>query len=345
MPERARTGPGTLRVLDFGTTSALRSQSLWHALAHGVGAGGPATLSWCRGAGPYVSLGYHRHPSEVDLAYCRSRRLPVFRRMVGGGPVLVGPEQLLFQLCLPRSAVPAHRARALAELLGPVVQAYRDTGVPAELDQHTEVVLGDRKICGHGAGQIGDAVVVVGNLISGFDHQAATDILALPSAPMRAEVGRLMRRYVATTAADPARFAARLAVHLAQWLGLRPEPGRLSPLEVEQLARFDARLGAPEWLAAAPAPPVGRPRQVKVRAGVWVAEVEQEDLTVLLSVVADRIEHLSVRPRTPGSAPGRAGGWAQRLVGRTVLEARRELQGSAAAGLARALAATDGRAV
>ena len=43
-----------LRVIDFGRVTPLRSQTLWHAVAYGVSAGQPATLSFARPSGPYV---------------------------------------------------------------------------------------------------------------------------------------------------------------------------------------------------------------------------------------------------------------------------------------------------
>jgi lipoate-protein ligase A len=160
-----------LRVIDFGRVTPLRSQTLWHAAAYGVSGGAPPTLSFARPSAPYVCLGYHRGFDEVDQEYCRREGLPVYRRMVGGGPVYLDDGQLFFQICLPVRAVPAVRQEALRMLLEPAVVAFRAVGVPAELDTDLEICLSDRKICGHGAGQIGEAVVVCGNLIERFDHK------------------------------------------------------------------------------------------------------------------------------------------------------------------------------
>jgi len=92
---------GALRVVDFGPSSPVRSQTLWHAVAYGVSAGAPATVSFTRPAAPYVCLGYHGALDEVDLDYCRAEGLPVLRRMVGGGTVYLDEDQLFFQISLP----------------------------------------------------------------------------------------------------------------------------------------------------------------------------------------------------------------------------------------------------
>jgi lipoate-protein ligase A len=264
-----------LRVIDFGRVSALRSQTLWHALAYGVSAGAPPTLSFMRPSRPYVGLGYHRHLEEADLAACAEAGLPLFRRMVGGGVVYLDEHQQFFQICLPMAAVPRSREAALRRLLEPAVTAFRAAGVPAELDGDGEIVVGDAKICGHGAAQIEDAVVVVGNLLERFDHAAAARILALPE-DVRAEVLRLMERYVLATPADPDAFRSAAVAAYADALGLEPRPGALSPYERERLFELDEKFRSPDWLRG-PFRLGPQRAAVKIRAGVyvdWTAERE-----------------------------------------------------------------------
>ena len=60
------------------------SQLIYHALAHL----GREALSLVSPARPYVSIGYHQDAEqEVDLEFCKSRDIPIFRRDVGGGAV------------------------------------------------------------------------------------------------------------------------------------------------------------------------------------------------------------------------------------------------------------------
>ena len=281
-----------LRVVDFGRVSALRSQTLWHALAYGVSAGGPPTLSFMRPSRPYVGLGYHRRLEEADIAACREAGLPVFRRMVGGGVVYLDEHQQFFQICLPAASVSRNRQRALRELLSPAVAAFRAAGVPAELDDQLEIVVGEAKICGHGAAQIDDAVVVVGNLIERFDHAAAARVLALPD-EVRSEVVRLMERFVAATPVDSATFRTAAIAAYGEALGLEPVSGWLSASERERLLELDGRFRSPAWLRgpARPAPQCG---EVKVRAGVHVVWTEQEGSRALATVVSGHIERMQV---------------------------------------------------
>jgi lipoate-protein ligase A len=289
-----------LRVIDFGTTSPLRSQTLWHAVAYGVSAGAPATLSFARPARPYVCLGYHRRPDEVDRRYCRANSLPVLRRMVGGGPVYLDADQLFFQICLPVGAVPPARWQALRMLLEPAVSAFRAAGVPAELDQDLEICVGDAKVCGHGGGQVDQAVVVCGNLIERFDHARAARVLALAGPAQRAQTLALMRRFVVATPVSPAAFQGAMTGAYAQALGLDAVTGELSGTERAALGELDARFSSSTWLAGPyrPAPQsAGRTpaHRAKVRAGVWTFAAEHEGARVAAGIVRGRIDQVHVR--------------------------------------------------
>lgn len=255
----------TLRIIDFGRVSGLRSQTLWHAIAEGVSSGSPPTLAYMQPDEPYVSIGYHRSVEEL----APDNRLPVFRRMVGGGPVYIDDGQHFFQIIVPLRMASASRAEAIRSLLAPAVEAFNDVAIPAELDASNEVVVGDQKICGHAAGQIAESVVVVGNLINSFDHEAAAAIVNTPSEIAHDELLTLMRRYVSATPAEPARFLAALAQRYGEALDVRPETGQLSSAESGHLAEYDAKFIDPEWVKGGIRSHDGIWR-VKIKSGVWV---------------------------------------------------------------------------
>ncbi|MDQ3944627.1 MAG: hypothetical protein M3357_05645 [Actinomycetota bacterium] len=282
----------SLRVLNFGRVSPLRSQTLWHAIAHGVSEGAPSTLSFMRPSRPYVCLGYHRRREEADLDVCREAGLPVFRRMVGGGVVYLDADQQFFQITVPAATVPPFRDAALRRLLAPAVTAFRAAGVPADLDEDGEITVGEAKVCGHGAGQIGDAVVVVGNLIERFDHEAAASVLRIP-ADAQDEARRLMRRFVSATPADAGAFRTAAVSAYAKALDLEAIPGRLAAIERRRLAELDAHFTTSAWLAG-PVRPEPACATVKVRSRVWVFCAEHEGARAVAGVVRDRIDRIRI---------------------------------------------------
>lgn len=285
-----------MRVIDFGTVTALRSQTVWHALCRAMRPGDAPVLSFVRPGEPYVSIGYHRDLAEVDTDYCRDGGLPVYRRMVGGGPVYCDADQLFFQISLPARDLPPRRATALTTLLSPAMRALRGLGVDAELDRFGEISVGAAKVCGHGAGQLGDGAVIVGNLITAFDHERATRVMRIDP-DVRAVVLALMRRHVVATLVDAAAWQAAMVREYAEHFGSTPCDDRLNAAEMRQLARMDRRL-LNHGFVAGTSRPVRPVRTVKVRAGVWVHDWRGDGERVVLGIadgtveVADGREHL-----------------------------------------------------
>ena len=308
-----------LRVVDVGTVGALRSQALWHGIASAIEPDAGPTLSLCRPSEAYVSIGYHRSIAEIDREFCRAEGLPVLRRRIGGGPVLIDSDQLFFGLTLPVGKAPAGVDRLYATLLEPAAAAFRALGLQARIDGMNDIVVGRRKVSGTGAGQLEDGVVVVGNVIFRFDHERMARVLDLPGSAMRAECLRMMRRHVSSledeglggvSAADA---TAALRDAYASALGMTIVDEALTEREEAAVQRWEERLADDAWTLGrghAPAPRVGR--RVKVRADVFVVHGERDDVRVMATVVGDSIERASV-----GCARlnGTAGALERALVG------------------------------
>lgn len=273
-----------LRVIDAGQVPVARSQSLWHGIASAMRPTDRPVLSFCRPAGPYVCIGLHRRLSELDLVACRDMGLPVFRRQIGGGPVYCDSDQLFFQVTLPAKSAPASIERLYKELLEPVAQALRMLGLDARLECINEIVVEDRKLSGTGAGRIGEAVTVVGNVIFRFPHELMARVMALPEGA-RAEFLRLMRRYVSSLEAEGLasitveETTAALAEAFARALGVRLATDEPTTAEVRAMQVWERRFAHHGWLSG-PEPRTSAERIVKVRAGVWLVVADDGSFEV-----------------------------------------------------------------
>jgi lipoate---protein ligase len=124
------------------------------------------------------------------MDYCRDRRIPVFRREVGGGAVFLDGNQLFFQVVLRRDSalVPLKKETFYRKFLQPVIDVYRRIGIPAQYKSINDILSGTRKISGTGAGEIGNSVVFVGNLIVDFDYKTMSRVLKVPDEKFRDRV-------------------------------------------------------------------------------------------------------------------------------------------------------------
>ena len=283
-----------LAVHDFGFVDPIDSQALWHALVEEVE--GP-TLTFMRPNSAYVSLGMHRHVREIDEAVIRMRGLPVLRRYVGGGPVYLDQNQLFFQVYLPKSMAVGPHALLLTRLLSPAVSAFRAIGVDAILDEHGEISVGRRKLCGHGAGEIGSGVVVVGNCIENFDATEAAGILNEPKL-VKECAARLMARYVGPP--EPMKagetFTEAAVEAYCDLFGATTVVGIPARAYEGRLAEVRAGLTDPAFVAGNDLglTPPDRLEVIKVRAGVLLLVGKGKDWLAIAIIAFGELEELTV---------------------------------------------------
>jgi lipoate-protein ligase A len=267
-----------MHLYDLGKQPWQNSQLLYHALAE-LGREGLILLS---PASPYVCIGFHQDPAkEVDLDYCRSAGIPVFRRDVGGGAVYLDGNQLFFQLVLRRDdpRIPAAREVFYRKFLEPVVRTYRRLGIPAEFKPVNDVVAGSRKVSGSGVGEIGPSIVFVGNLIVDFDYERMARVLKVPDEKFRDKVHKTLKENLSTIRRElgAAQAAAWTDRRLNRLMVEEFEKllGPLAPRAVDAELRGKAEaLGATllgeEWLMQ-PGRSVTAAR-VRIRSGVHVVQ-------------------------------------------------------------------------
>lgn len=224
----------------------------------------------------FVSVGYFDDTeAAVDLDACRAKQLPVVRREIGGGPVLLGPGQVFYHVVLPRShrALPALLDDVYRHLSVPVIETYRRLGVEVAFRPVNDLVTADgRKITGQGAADIGDRFCFVGAVLRHFDSALMASVLRVPDEKLRYQLRRTlddnMSSVVRATGHEPptSTVVGALADAFAGVLGrLRPTP---VPPEVRRLAgELAAELQSPERLLA---PRARRHTTVKIREGVSV---------------------------------------------------------------------------
>jgi lipoate-protein ligase A len=278
-----------IRLLDLGEVSWLTSQAIYHGLAEAMVDGTPDTIVLAIPDAPHFCIGYHQDASVLDMDRCGARRRPIVRRQLGGGAVYLDSRQLFYQCVFHRSRTPARVGALYAYLLGPAVAALRDLGLPARLRHVNEIEVDGRRIAGTGAGQIGQASVVVGNVLFDFAFEEMIQAWRVPSEVFRAQAAEGLRRHVSTLRREGGDgigvpdVTDALVRRYGEGLGRAVQPGALTAEERTAVARAEARLADPRWVLR----DGGVVRDgLKIAAGVFVREVERPTAEGSLKVTA-----------------------------------------------------------
>jgi lipoate-protein ligase A len=271
-----------IRLLDLGLTHWLHTQAVYHALAEVMGAETPDTIIVAQPIEPYLCIGYHQELASVlDQAACAQMGLPIVRRRVGGGATYLDANQLFYQCIFHHTRVPATVNQVYARLLEAPVATLRSLGLQAELRGENEVEVGGSRIAGIGGGRIGEAAVVVGNLLFDFDYNAMDRAWRTPCESFRRLAAEALRERVTTLRAElsqpvsPAVVKSILLAEFARALGRPLERGEPTPAELWKIDELEERLVSEEWLNlhATGARPM---RELKIARGVFIQSAVAE---------------------------------------------------------------------
>ncbi len=325
-----------IRLLPLGATRWLNTQSVYHALAETMTADSPDSIVLAQPLQPYLCIGYHQElDSVLDRQSCARMSLPIARRRVGGGATYLDVNQLFYQCVFHHTRVPATVNDLYAKTLAAPVAALRALGLNAGLQGENEIEIGGaaapKRIAGIGGGRIGEAAVVVGNLLFDFDYNAMARAWRAPSDSFRRLASAALRERVTTLWAELSRpvsmeeVQSSLIDEFARALNRQVERGELTKAEQEKMAEVEKRLVSRKWLnlrsnGGAPMTALKISRRVFIHAAE--AEVNGGKLSASFRAVNDVIEEaaLESEPRRDWTAV------EMRLRGRKVSEWKQAIQ-------------------
>jgi lipoate---protein ligase len=270
-------GQMRLRVIDFGTVSALRSQAAWYGLARELKGGDDPALTLVQTSEPYICIGLNQDPNlELDRDFCAVNNIAVIRRRLGGGAVYLDCRQMIFHFIFPRQSVPQRAELLYPHFIEPVVRTYRDLGIAAIYRPLNDIHVDGRKIGGTAAALLGEAAVLGGMFVFDFDGSLMARCLNVPSEKFRDKLRTSLEDYVTSMRrllpAVPSRESVkgRFLHHVGASLEVEPRADQVRATEMAAIEEEEVGLALPAWLER-----IGRklvPEGVKLAAGVHLTE-------------------------------------------------------------------------
>jgi lipoate-protein ligase A len=190
-----------MRYLDLTLSSPAENLACDEALLDWCESGdGGETLRFWESTELFVVVGYaNKVATEVNVAACEARKIPILRRCSGGGTVVQGPGCLNYTLVLPITKDgPLHsiavanqfimrRNRAALEMVGrdtpcmPHDGGQRTARPTIAIRGHTDLAIGGRKFSGNSQRRRKHFLLFHGTFLLNFDLALVGDVLRMPS--------------------------------------------------------------------------------------------------------------------------------------------------------------------
>jgi len=246
------------RLLDLGPIPPIETQIGYDMIAQGITEGeSENTLIICWPAKPLVSLGYFQEIEvDIDTQFCRDNDIFFTRRVVGGGGVYLDDGQMFYQ-AIGRQDSPTTPRRIddyYRKFLEAPVQAYRNLGIPAEFKPVNDLIVGTKKISGNGAGDVGDARILVGNLIFDFNFDMMVKVLKVPDEKFRDKIAQGLRERMTTILLETGGLPDRDEVKedlirlYEETLDIDLVPGKHTSWERKRMDELKPKYQSDEWL-------------------------------------------------------------------------------------------------
>ena len=159
-----------------------------------------ALLDWCEaGEGAeclrfwespetFVVVGYaNKVATEVNVAACEARKIPILRRCSGGGTVVQGPGCLNYALILPITQDgPLHSIAVANQYImrrnrAAIESAIGNRQSAIAIRGHTDLAVGERKFSGNSQRRRKHFLLFHGTYLLRFDLALIGDLLRMPS--------------------------------------------------------------------------------------------------------------------------------------------------------------------
>ena len=107
------------------------------------------TIRFYKWANGSISLGAYQNPNEINLDLCKDNNIDVVRRMTGGRAVLHDKVDFTYSVIAPIRVFGYSIENAYKEICSCIINALRDMGINAALENKNDIMVEGKKISGN----------------------------------------------------------------------------------------------------------------------------------------------------------------------------------------------------
>ena len=178
-----------MTLLELTLPSPAENLALDEALLDAAEAGtGEEVLRFWESPTPFVVVGYaNKIASEVNVAACETRGVPIFRRCSGGGTVVQGPGCQNYAVVLritengPTRSISTANQYIMERVRTGIQSAIGNRQSAISIQGHTDLALGSLKFSGNAQRRRRNFLLFHGSLLLNFDLSLISELLNMPS--------------------------------------------------------------------------------------------------------------------------------------------------------------------
>lgn len=296
----------TLRVIYLPELDPWDTHACYQGIADAMLPDAPPVLILTSPDQPYISIGAHQNPIlELDMQQIEKLALPIVRRPLGGGTVLLDANQLFFQFIIPRQQAPKTVETLFPWLIKPVVKCYQAIGINAEYKAPNDIWVNQQKIGGTGAASIGDTTVMAGSFLFKFDFNTMAKIIRAPSDRYRQAFKSALRKHITTlhkllpSIPPHSEMIEVFCQQITKYPGWQPISSEITTREHQAIAEARSELTDDEWLFDGGKKAV--PNGIKLASGIYLTEaghtLHDDPVTITLMTSQNKLVQLHVESK------------------------------------------------
>ena len=193
-----------MTLLDLTLPSPAENLALEEALLDAAEAGQSGeVLRFWESPMHFVVVGYaNKVATEVNVAACEAKGIPILRRCSGGGTVVQGPGCLNYAVILrivedgPTRSISAANEYVMERVLAGLQSAIGNQQSAISVQGHTDLALGDLKFSGNAQRRRKNFLLFHGSLLLNFDLPLISELLNMPSLQPDYRDGRTHEQFV-----------------------------------------------------------------------------------------------------------------------------------------------------
>ncbi|MBN2229673.1 MAG: lipoate--protein ligase family protein [Candidatus Thorarchaeota archaeon] len=173
------------RFLELSTHDAFHNMAIDESIMLSIKEDeSPPTLRFYRWNPSAVSIGtFQGMTEEVDIEFCRKRKIDAIRRITGGGAVYHDYEgEITYSIIMPKShrLAPVDIFESYGLICAGIIRGLDILGIPSEFKPINDIVSGNKKISGNAQTRKHGCLLQHGTVLLDLDVELMFSILKVP---------------------------------------------------------------------------------------------------------------------------------------------------------------------